>query len=123
MARHIDAFAAASTAMAVLFSGTLSAHAEDCSLDQKKALAYEAIELWLSGSDVDPSAILAPGYTNHLDSAVGLDTSQQVRTIADFQKEIEKFHAAFTDVKALSRMQVAEGDMVATRVQLSAVHS
>ncbi len=123
MAKHFGAVIFTSTAVAAMFVGALSAQADECSLEQKKALAYEAIELWLSGSDVDPDAILAPGYTNHLDSAVGLDTTQQVRNVADFQKEIAKFHAAFSDVKALSRMQVAEGDMVATRVQLSAVHS
>ncbi|MEX0308578.1 MAG: ester cyclase [Ruegeria sp.] len=123
MVRHIHAFTASFSAISIFFAGTLSANADSCSLEQKKELAYQAIELWLSGTDIDPNAILAPGYTNHVDSAVGLDTAEQVRDVAAFQKEVAKFHAAFTDVKALSRMQVAEGDMVATRVQLSAVHS
>lgn len=121
MTRILSVFAVST--MALYFAGALSATAAECSLEQKKELAYEAIELWLSGTDVDASTVLAPGYTNHLDSAVGRITTDQVRDVAAFEKEVAKFHAAFTDVQALSRMQVAEDDMVATRVQLSAVHS
>lgn len=123
MTRRISTLTAILTTTAVLFAGAPPASAEDCGLDQKKDLAYQAIELWLSGTTIDPSTILAPGYTNHVDSAIGLDTAQQVRDIAAFEQEVAKFHRAFTDVKATSRMQVAEGNMVATRVQLSAVHS
>lgn len=108
---------------AFAFGSAGVSHAEECSLERKKAVAYGAIELWLSGNTTDPNSILAPDYTNHLDSALGRDTAIQVRNVAAFVQEIERFHQAFTDVKVVSKIQTGSGDIIATRVQISAVHS
>ena len=105
-----------------LFAGPY-ALAQNAQLEANKKIAYEAIELWLSGTKVKPEAILAPDYTNHQDTRVGFGTEPPTWTMAKFKAELKKYHAAFSDVKVTSRVQVAEGDMVATRVVLSAVHT
>lgn len=92
-------------------------------LEGNKILAMKAIELWTSENSVDASELLAPDYVNHLDSEVGFETETKIRNFEAFKKEITKYHQAFTDVTVEESMQVAQGDTVATRVQLSAVHS
>ena len=114
---------AAIAIVSVGISFSHSANAQDADLAANKKVAYEAIELWLSDTNIKPESIMAPDYVNHLDSQIGDKSASQARSIDAFKEELAKFHAAFSDVKVTSKLQVAEGNMVSTRVQLSAVHS
>lgn len=122
MTAHVKIFSAI-VVLAFALVPSLGAHAQNADLEANKKVAYEAIELWLSGSKIKPEAIMAPDYVNHLDSQVGGNSAPQTRALEAFKEELAKFHAAFSDVKVTSKLQVAEGDMVSTRVRLSAVHS
>ena len=122
MVGHLKAWFAA-TVMSLAFLVSHGATAQSADLEANKKLAYEAIELWLSGTKVKPEAIFTADYKNHVDSQVGPKSGPQLRRLAEFKADLARFHAAFSDVKAMSRSQVAQGDMVATRVVLSAVHS
>ncbi len=102
-------------------SGTASA--DDATLEANKKIAYESIELWLSGTTLKPEDIMAPNYVHHLDSQIGHDSTPQQSDLEEFKEELAKYHAAFTDVHVTSKVQVAEDNMVATRVELSAIHS
>ncbi|MFA0813440.1 ester cyclase [Microbulbifer epialgicus] len=105
-----------------LISIASSVFAQDNKLQSNKKIAMQAIKLWLSGTDIDPTTIYAPNYVNHLDSATNLSGGPQKRNLEEFKAEVAKFHTAFADVKLLNSMQVAEGNLVSTRVELSAKH-
>ncbi|WP_444921781.1 ester cyclase [Microbulbifer sp. CnH-101-G] len=91
-------------------------------LEANKKLAMQAIDWWLSGTDIDPATIFAPNYVNHLDSATNYTAGPQKRNLQEVKAEVDKFHAAFKDVKILNKMQVAEGNLVATHVVIRANH-
>lgn len=78
-------------------------------LDANKELAYRAIELWLTGNANAADTFMAPDYTNHQDSEVGVDSAPRNLGLAEFKAVIGKFNSAFSDDKVTSRMQVAEG--------------
>lgn len=102
---------------------SVAALADDATEEADKKVAYESIELWLSGTTLKPEDVMAPNYVNHLDSQIGHGDAPQQRDLEALKEDLAQFHAAFTDVHVTSKEQVAEGDMVATRVVLSAVHS
>lgn len=99
------------------------AHASDSNVEANEKVAYQSIELWMSGSTVKPENIVAQNYINHADSAVSQQSGSRARDLATLKKELKQFHAAFSDVHVTSKEQVAQGNMVATRVVISAVHS
>ncbi|WP_421723252.1 ester cyclase [Bauldia sp.] len=96
------------------------ANADDT--DSVEKIAYESIELWMSGTDVTPEEVFAPDYVNHVDSPIS-DQAPSDRDIEELKKELAQFHAAFSDVHVTSSEQVAEGNLVATRVVISAKHT
>ena len=123
MSSKVKALLAASIVFLVLASGLRdSARADDANLEANKMVAYQAIELWLSGTKVTPEEVMAPDYINHLDSQVGDTSAPRSRGLAAFKEEERRFHAAFSDVKVTAKVQVAQGDLVATHVNLSALH-
>jgi len=96
--------------------------AQSSNLQDNKKIALQAIGIWMSDSKADLTKIFAPNYVNHLDSAVSTEVGPQKRNLKEFEAEVTKFRAAFKDMKLLNTMQVAEGDMVATHVMISAKH-
>ncbi|GAB2881120.1 ester cyclase [Microbulbifer echini] len=105
-----------------LFSMAHSTAAQSNNLEKNKKIAMQAVEWWLSGSDIDPKTIFSANYVNNLDSATNPSAGPQKRNLKEVEKEVEKFHSAFKDVKLLKIMQVAEGDLVATHVVIRANH-
>ena len=91
------------------------------SLDQHKSLARRALEMWGSGNADKPEEIFAAAYVNHQESdAKGGVTSLD---LAGWKAVVAENHRAFTDFQVRILMQVAEGDLVATRWQFSATHT
>ncbi|WP_444925370.1 ester cyclase [Microbulbifer sp. TRSA002] len=107
---------------ALLFSITNLVAAQPNNLEENKKLAMQAVGLWLSGNKIDPKTILSPNYINNLDSSTTDSAGPQKRNLKQFEEEVAKFHKAFKDIKAVSTKQVAEGDLVATHVTVSANH-
>lgn len=91
------------------------------SLDQNKALSLRAIDMWASDSADRPEEIFADDYVNHQESDV--EGGVQSRGLARWKQLVDEFHRAFSEATALSTMQIAEADRVATRFEFSAVHT
>ncbi|GAA5445263.1 hypothetical protein Misp06_03462 [Microbulbifer sp. NBRC 101763] len=119
MPKHIFPVA---LAILLCLTGPTSVIAQSDNLQENKKIALHAIDFWKSDSKIDPSTIFAPNYINNLDSAVGTGIESQKRNMKEFLAEVDKFRAAFKDLKLLNTMQVAEGNMVATHATLSAKH-
>ena len=91
------------------------------SLDQHKNLARRSLEMWGSGNADKPEEIFAKTYINHQESdAEGGVTSLD---LAGWKAVVAENHRAFTDFQVRILMQIAEGDLVATRWQFSATHA
>ncbi|BBM04062.1 ester cyclase [Microbulbifer sp. GL-2] len=101
---------------------TGSVIAQPNNLQDNKKIAMHAIEIWKSDSKADLTTIFASNYVNNLDSSVSTEVGPQKRNLKEFEAEVTKFRAAFKDMKLLNTKQVAEGDMVATHVMISAKH-
>lgn len=69
----------------------------------------QAIDWWLSGTDIDPATIFAPNYVNHLDSATNYTAGPQKRNLQEVKAEVDKFHDAFKDVKILKKCRSLKG--------------
>lgn len=91
------------------------------SLDETKALSLRALEMWASDNTDRPEEIFAADYVNHQESDV--EGGVQTRGLARWKQLVGEFHEAFSEAEALSTMQIAEGDRVATRFELGAVHT
>ncbi|WP_226648076.1 ester cyclase [Microbulbifer variabilis] len=89
---------------------------------ENKEIAMRAIDWWLSGADIDPTTLFASDYISHLDSATNPNQGRQKHSLKEVEAEIEKFHAAFKNVKILNTIQVAEDNLVATHVVIQANH-
>ena len=90
--------------------------------DAIKKVAYESVLLWMSGTDVTPEEVFTQDYVNHVDSPISAEAPSD-RDIEELKKELVQFHAAFSDVHVTSSEQVAQGNLVATRVVISAKHT
>jgi predicted ester cyclase len=91
------------------------------SLDQNKALSIRAIQMWGSNNTDRPDEIFAEDYANHQESDV--EGGIQTRGLGRWKQLVDEFHQAFSEARALSTMQIAEADRVATRFEFSAVHT
>ena len=88
------------------------------SLDQKKSLSRRSLQMWASDNSDNPDEAFSEGYVNHQES----DAEGQVTSIdLDGWKEVVRDnHRAFSDFKVEILMQIAEGDLVATRWRFTA---
>ncbi|WHI46479.1 ester cyclase [Microbulbifer sp. JMSA004] len=109
-------------AFCYLFYLTPPALAQSNNLQENKKLAMQAVDIWLSGSKVDPNKVFSPDYINNLDSSTSDSAGPQKRNLKQLEEEAAKFHTAFKDVKAINNRQVAEGDLVATHITIRAKH-
>ncbi|MEM8551633.1 MAG: ester cyclase [Pseudomonadota bacterium] len=104
----------------LLITPATNAFADDAKELEK--IAYESILLWTKGSELTPEEVFAPDYVNHVDTPISADAPSS-RDMAALEQELAKYHAAFSDVEITSSEQLAEGNMVATRVVISAKHT
>jgi predicted ester cyclase len=91
------------------------------SLDDNKALSLRAIKMWGSDNTDGAAAIFSEDYVNHQESDV--EGGVQTRGLGRWKQLVDEFHKSFSEVTALSTMQIAEADRVATRFEFSAVHT
>ena len=88
------------------------------SLDDEKSLSRRAIEWWASNNSGRPEEIFAANYINHQEpDAAGGTKALSLEAWVELLKD---YHSAFSNSAALVRMQIAQGDLVATRWQITA---
>lgn len=92
------------------------------SLAANKELARRAIGFWESGSIGRPEDIVTADYINHQESDVEAGGAN-ARSLESWKALVTGYHAAFSDSRVRVTQQIAEGDLVATRWEITAVHS
>jgi len=87
----------------------------------EKNLARRSLEMWGSGNSDTPEEVFADTYANHQESAAvgGVATLD----LAGWKAVVAENHRAFSDFRVTVLMQIAEGDLVATRWQFEATHT
>lgn len=81
-------------------------------LEDNKQLAREAIGIWSTGDYDAAERIYAPEYVNHQHPP---DGSRDLRGPAAMKQYAREFRTAFPDFHDTVELQLAEGDLVATR--------
>jgi predicted ester cyclase len=89
-------------------------------LDERKALARRSLGMWASGNDAKPEEVFAADYVNHQEPDV--EGGVSARGLAASRELVGGYLAAFSPSKVRILMQVGEGDLVATRWEISGVH-
>lgn len=90
-------------------------------LDGNKDLSRRGLKMWAS-TDADlPEEVFAPGYVNHQESHA--EGGVQSLDLAGWKQVVGENHRAFPDLQVEILMQIAEGDLVATRWQFSATQT
>lgn len=91
------------------------------SFEAEKRLAQRSLEMWASNAADNPDEIFSKDYVNHQEpyaagsvASVGLDGWMAIVT---------ENHTAFSDFQVEILMQIAEGDLVATRWRFSATQT
>jgi steroid delta-isomerase-like uncharacterized protein len=90
------------------------------STEQNKALACKAIEIWTTGNFDTADEIYAPDYVNHQHHHPG--GPQDLHSTEAMKRFAAEFRRAFPDFNDLIDIQIAEGDMVATRFTSMGTH-
>ncbi|MEM7024435.1 MAG: ester cyclase [Pseudomonadota bacterium] len=83
------------------------------SLEEQKQLSARAIEMWGNNNLDLVDQTLAPDYINH--QAPDVEGGTKTLDLASWQELLRGFHEGFADTEVEILMQVAEGDLVATR--------
>lgn len=98
-----------------------TARIETMSLDKQKRLSRRSLEMRASNSTDRPDEVFAANYVNHQEP----DAKGGVKTVdlAGWKKIVAENRRAFSDFQVRVLMQVAEGDLVATRWQFSATQT
>ncbi|MCP4385648.1 MAG: hypothetical protein GY798_30280 [Hyphomicrobiales bacterium] len=91
------------------------------SLDRKKDSSRRAIQMWASDNTDKPGDLFAPNYINHQESDVEGGVSS--RSLEDWRELVGGYHRGFSDSAVTVSMQIAEGDRVATRWEITATQT
>lgn len=89
-------------------------------LEDNKALARRANEMWAGNNTDDPAEIFAPGYSNHQEPDISGGVS--ARSLEDWKALLTGHRKAFPDCRTRVLTQIAEGDLVATRWEFTGTH-
>ena len=91
------------------------------SIEDRKQMSRRYLELWASDNQVKPEEILAADYVNHQEPDV--EGGVSARGLESWADLIAGYHRAFSHSKVRTLMQIAEGDLVATRWEFTATHT
>lgn len=89
--------------------------------DDLRARSRQALDLWASEADVVARDILDPGYVNHQEPDVHGDVSAQ--KLPAYEALLADYHRAFSESTVKVFMQMAEGDLVTSRWEISATNT
>ena len=91
------------------------------SLEDNKAMARRANAIWASNNSDKFEDIFTAGYVNHQEPDVAGGVS--AKNLEVYKELLAGYHAAFSNSRNEVLMQLAEGDLVATRWRFTAVQS
>ncbi len=91
------------------------------SIEAQKSLARRSLDMWAGNNRDKPEEVFASNYVNHQEP----DAKGGVKALdlAGWKALIEENHRAFPDLKVQILMQIAEGDLVATRWRFTATQT
>lgn len=89
--------------------------------EDRKAVSRRLLSLWTSNNDESFEAIFTPDYRNHQEGDVSGITTP--RSLEEYIVLVAGYHTAFSSSTVEICAQIAEGDLVATRWQLTATHT
>jgi steroid delta-isomerase-like uncharacterized protein len=88
--------------------------------EENKRLAREAIRIWTTGNFDAAEEIYAPDYVNHQHHHPG--DAEDIHGTEAMKTFAAEFRKAFPDFRDSIDIQIAEGDMVATRFTSRGTH-
>ncbi len=88
------------------------------SLDNQKDLSRRAIQTWAGDNSDRLETIVAQDYINHQGSDVEGGVSS--RSLEAWKDLVGGYHSAFSDSKVKVLMEIAEGDLVPIRWEITA---
>ncbi len=91
------------------------------SLSDHKEISRRAIEMWASNNIDMPEDVLAENYVNHQKSDV--KESADIRSLKTWKELVADFNKGFSYCTTICEMQIAEGDLVASRFQFTATNT
>jgi predicted ester cyclase len=86
-----------------------------------KSFSWRSLAMWASGDTDGPAEVFAKHYVNHRDT--GFKDGLRRMTIEDWRAMMAGNQRAFSDFQVQILMQIAEGDLVATRWQFTATRT
>ncbi|HEX4998166.1 MAG TPA: ester cyclase, partial [Terriglobia bacterium] len=89
--------------------------------EQAKVMSRRLLEMWNSGSSDNPETVLDKTYINHQESDVA--GGVRARNLEQWKELLDEFRKAFSKADIKVTMQVAEGDRVASRWEMTAIHT
>ena len=90
-------------------------------LEDHKDLSRRAIQMWASDNSEAPETIIAQNYINHQESDVEGGVSS--RSLEAWKDLVGGYHSAFSNSKVKVLMEIAEGDLVAIRWEITATQT
>lgn len=90
------------------------------SIEENKRLAARAIGIWSTGDVATADEIFAAGYVNHQHHDP--DDARDLEGVDAIKRFAVEFRTAFPDFQDSIDLQVAEGDLVATRFTSRGTH-
>ena len=94
---------------------------EKLTADERKHLSRRALGLWSSESTDRPEDLFVADYVNHQEPDV--DGGVGARGLDGYCDLLDGYHRGFSSSAVRILMQLAEGDLVASRWEFSATHS
>jgi predicted ester cyclase len=91
------------------------------SLDNQKNMSRRALDMWASDNSDRPEDIFAESYVNHQEPDV--EGGISARSLGTWKELVSGYHTSFSDSRSRVLMQVANGDLVATRWEIVATHT
>lgn len=88
------------------------------SLDRHKELSRRAIQMWASDNPEAPETLFTQDYINHQESDVEGGVSR--RSLEAWKDLVGGYHKAFSNSRVKVTLQIAEGDLVAIRWEITA---
>ena len=90
-------------------------------LEDHKHLSRRAIQMWASDNSEAPETIIAQNYINHQESDVEGGVSSL--SLEAWKDLVGGYHGAFSNSKVKVLMEIAEGDLVAIRWEITATQT
>ena len=90
-------------------------------LDHNKSLSRRSLEMWRNSAADEAAAVFAASYANHQEPSVEGGTNSL--DLDGWKRLVDQVGRAFPDLEVQIEMQIADGDLVATRWRFTGAQS